>query len=183
MSLIARPKQRPQESRSSPFAIGSTAKRCPSRTVWPTVISEPSRDARVPAFSLRVAIATLSPGAGRRPTSRKSHTRSFIAAPPLSFQTYVLVRSVSQSALQLGMVTGGARARRCRGSGGAAGEAPVVDVGHILGPLAGGGGSLFLEKRQPVVGGLLPDYQESRLFLADGEPAAIPRILAHHYSL
>jgi hypothetical protein len=78
------------------------------------------------------------------------------------------------------MVTGRTRSHRCRRSGGAEGEAPVVDVGHILGPLAGGEVSVFLETRQPVVGVVLPDYQESRLFLADGETAAIPKTLAHH---
>jgi hypothetical protein len=61
-----------------------------------------------------------------------------------------------------------------------AGEAPVVDVGHILGPLAGGEVSVFLETRQPVVRVLLPDYQESLPLLAYGEPAAIPKTLARH---
>jgi hypothetical protein len=78
------------------------------------------------------------------------------------------------------MVIGRTRSHRCWRSGGAAGEAPVVDVGHILGPLAGGEVSVFLETRQPVVGVVLPDYQECRLFLADGETAAIPKTLAHH---
>src|SRR5215211_3812514 len=171
MSLIARPKGRPQESRSSPSAMGSTAKRWPSRTVWPTVNSEPPWDTRVPASSLRVAIATLSPGAGRRPTSWKSHTRSFTAVPPLSFQTYVLATSVSQRALLLGMVTGRTRARRCRRSGRAAGEASVVDVGHVLGPLACREVSDLIEAGQPVIRVLLPDYQECSLLLAYGEPA------------
>src|SRR5215211_1756881 len=165
MSFIARPKRRPQESRSSPSAMGSTAKRWPSRTVCPTVNSEPPWDTRVPACRLRVAIATLSPGAGRRPTSWKSHTLSFTAVPPWSFQTYVLATSVSQRALRLGMVTG--RRRR----GGAAGEASVVDFGHVLGPLTGREVSVFLEAGQPVVRVLLPDYQERRLFFAYGESA------------
>src|SRR5215208_745018 len=180
MSLIARPKRRPQERRSCPSAIGSTAKRWPSRTVWPTVNSEPSRDTRVPASSLRVAITTLSPGVGRRPTSWKSHTRSFTAVPPLSFQTYALATSVSQRALRLGMVTGRTRTGRCRRSGGAAGEASVVDVGHVLGPLACREVSVFLEASQPVIWVLLPDYQERRLFLAYGESAFYLKDLLVH---
>src|SRR5215210_3509710 len=181
MSLMARPKRRPQESRSSPSAMGSTANRWPSSTVCPTVNSESSYDTRVPASSLRVAIATLSPDVGRRPTSWRSHTRSFTAVPPSSFQTYVLATSVSQRALQLGMVTGRTRTRRGRRPGWAAVcEASVVDVGHVLGPLAGREISVFLEAGQPVVRVLLPDYQEGRLFLADGEPAASPKITAYH---
>src|SRR5215210_3615075 len=180
MSLIARPKRRPQERRSCPSAIGSTAKRWPSRTVWPTVNSEPSRDTRVPASSLRVAITTLSPGVGRRPTSWKSHTRSFTVVPPLSFQTYALATSVSQRALRLGMVTGRTRTGRCRRSGGAAGEASVVDVGHVLGPLACREVSVFLEASQPVIRVLLPDYQERRLFLAYGESAFYLEVLLVH---
>src|SRR5215207_489848 len=180
MSLAARPKRSPQESKSSPSAMGSTAKRWPSSTVCPTVNSEPPQDTRVPASSLRVAMATLSPGAGRRPTSWKSHTRSFTAVPPLSFQTYVLATSVSQRALRLGRVTGRRRARRRRRSGGAAGEASVVDVGHVLGPLTGREISVFLEAGQPVVWVLLPNYQERRLFLAYRESATSPKILAHH---
>src|SRR5215203_1703534 len=183
MSLIARPKRRPQEWRSCPSAIGSTAKRWPSRTVWPTVNSEPSQDTRVPACSLRVAIATLSPGAGRRPTSWKSHTRSFTAVPLLSFQTYVPATCVSQQALRLGMVTGRTRARRCGRSGRAASEASVVDVGHVLGPLTGWEVSVFLEAGQPVVRVLLPDYQERRLFLAYGEsPFYLEVLLVHSAS-
>src|ERR671917_489335 len=180
MSLVARPKRRPQESRSSPSAMGSTAKRWPSRPVWPTVTPDPPRDTRVPACSLRVAIATLSPGAGRRPTSWKSHTRSFTAVPLLSFQTYVLATSVSQQALRLGMVTGRTRARRCGRSGRAASEASVVDVGHVLGPLTGWEVSVFLEAGQPVVRVLLPDYQERRLFLAYGESAFYLEVLLVH---
>src|SRR5215204_3715632 len=177
MSLRARPKRRPQESRSSPSAMGSTAKRWPSRTVYPTVNSEPLWDTRVPASSLRVAMATLSPGAGRRPTSWKSHARSFTVVPPLSFQTCFLVTSVSQRALRLGMVTGRTRARR---SGGAAvREASVVDARHVLGPLAGGEASVFLKAGQPVVRVLLPDHQVRRLFLAYSEPATSPKVLAH----
>src|SRR5919112_4007059 len=145
MSLRARPKRRPQESRPPPSAMGSTAKRWPSRTVYSTVNSEPLWDTRVPASSLRVAMATLSPSAGRRPTSWRSHTRSFTVVPPLAFQTYVLVRSVSQRALRLGMVTGRTRARGCLRSGGAAvRKASVVDAGHVLGPLAGGEASVFI---------------------------------------
>src|SRR5215210_697148 len=177
MSLIARPKRRPQESSSSPSVMGSTAKRWPSRTVCPTVNSEPPWDTRVPASSLHVAIATLSPGAGRRPTSWKSHARSFTAVPPLSFQTYVLATSVSQRALRLGMVTGRTRARRRRRSCGAAGEASVVDVGHVLGPLTGREIAVFLEARQPVLGSVGPDDEESPFFLADGEPA-VHRLLS-----
>src|SRR5688572_18141861 len=180
MSLMARPKRRPQERRSSPSAIGATAKRWPSSTVWPTVNSEPSRDTRVPASSLRVAIATLSSGAGRRPTFRKSHTRSSTVVPPLSFQRYFIATSVSQRSLRLGMVTGRTRARRCRRPGGAAGEASVVDVGHVLGPLACREVSVFLEAGQPVIRVLLPDHQKRRLFLANSESAASLKILAHH---
>src|SRR5829696_4690033 len=179
MSLVAHPKRRPQESRSSPSATGSTAKRWPSSTVCPTVNSESSYDTHVPVSSLRVAIATLSPGVGRRPTSWKFHTRCFTAMPPLCFQRYVLATSVSQRALRFGMVTGRTRARRCRRSGKAAVEAPVVDVGHVLGPLAGREVFIFIEAGQPVIRVLLPDYQERRFFLAYGESAAGPKILAH----
>src|SRR5215204_3839984 len=171
MSLVARPKRSPQESKSSPSAMGSTAKRWPSSTVCPTVNSEPPQDTRVPASSLRAAMATLSPGAGRRPTSSKSHTRSFTAVPPLSFQTYVLATSVSQRVLRLGMVTARTRARGRRRSGRAASEASVVDVDHVLGPLARREVPVFLEAGQPVIRVLLPDYQERRLFLAYGESA------------
>jgi hypothetical protein len=78
------------------------------------------------------------------------------------------------------MVTDRTRARRYRRFGGTASEAPVIDVGHVLGPLAGGEVSVFLETRQPVARTLLPDHQENRLFLADAEPAAGPKILAYH---
>jgi hypothetical protein len=77
------------------------------------------------------------------------------------------------------MVTGRTRARRCRRSGRAAAEAPVVDVGHVLGPLAGREVSFFIEAGQPVIRVLLPDYQERRFFLAYGESAAGSKILAH----
>ena len=60
------------------------------------------------------------------------------------------------------------------------GEASVVDVGHVLGPLAGWEVSIFLEAGQPVVRILLPDYQERRFFLAHSERAASPKILAYH---
>src|SRR3712207_1616946 len=85
MSLIACPNGRPQESRSSPSAMGSTANRCPSRTVWLIVKRKPSRSTSVPACSLPVAIATLSPGAGSLPISLNSRTRSsvFKALSPL----------------------------------------------------------------------------------------------------
>src|SRR5215217_5990681 len=69
MSFVACPKVRPHESRPSPSRTRATANRCPSRTVWGTVNSESSYFTCVPASILRVAIATLSPGAGRRPTS------------------------------------------------------------------------------------------------------------------
>src|SRR5215212_4897307 len=69
MSFVARPNARPHERRSSPSGTRATANRCPSRTVWGTVNSEPWYVTRVPASILRVAIATLSPVAGRRPTS------------------------------------------------------------------------------------------------------------------
>jgi hypothetical protein len=78
------------------------------------------------------------------------------------------------------MVTGRTRARRCGRSGRAASDASVVDVGHVLGPLTGWEVSVFLEAGQPVIRVLLPDHQERRLFLANGESAASPKILAHH---
>jgi hypothetical protein len=79
------------------------------------------------------------------------------------------------------MVTGRTRARRYRRSGRAAvREASIVDVGHVLSPLAGGEVSVFLEAGQPVFRVFLPDYQKRRLFLADREPAASPKTLADH---
>jgi hypothetical protein len=78
------------------------------------------------------------------------------------------------------MVTDRTRARRCRRPGRTAGEAPVVYIGHVLGPLARREVSVFLEAGQPVIRVLLLDYQECRLFLAYGESAAGPKILAHH---
>jgi len=78
------------------------------------------------------------------------------------------------------MLTGRTRARRRRRSGGAAGEASVVDAGHVLGPLTGREISVFLETGQPVVRVLLPDHEESPFFLADSESATSPKILAHH---
>jgi hypothetical protein len=78
------------------------------------------------------------------------------------------------------MVTDRTRARRCRRPGRTAGEAPVVYIGHVLGPLAGGEIFAFIEASQPVVRVLLPDNQERRPFLAYGESAAGPKILAHH---
>ena len=60
------------------------------------------------------------------------------------------------------------------------GEAPVVYVGHVLSPLAGGEIFAFIEASQPVVRVLLPDHEESPFFLADSESATSPKILAHH---
>jgi hypothetical protein len=51
------------------------------------------------------------------------------------------------------------------------GETPVVDVGQVLGPLAGEEIIVFIEAGQPVVRVFLPDYQVRRFFLAYGESA------------
>src|SRR5215210_5774334 len=69
------------------------------------------------------------------------------------------------------MVTPRTRTWRCRGPGGAAGEAPVVDVDHVFGPLAGWKVSVLLETSQPVLGVASPDDEESPFFFADGESA------------
>jgi hypothetical protein len=77
------------------------------------------------------------------------------------------------------MVALRARVRRCRRSGGAAQKAPVVDVDHVLGPLAGGKASVFLETRQPVFGVAGADDEESPIFLTHGEPVAHREIRVH----
>jgi hypothetical protein len=69
------------------------------------------------------------------------------------------------------MVARRTRARRRRRSCGAAGQAPVVDADHVLGPLTGGKFSVSLETSQPVLGIIGPDDEESPFFLADREPA------------
>jgi hypothetical protein len=70
------------------------------------------------------------------------------------------------------MVTGRTLARRDRRFEGAKGETPIVDSGHVLGPLACGEVSVSLEAREPVSWIIRPDHQERSLFLADREPAA-----------
>ena len=49
------------------------------------------------------------------------------------------------------------------------GEAPVVDVDHVLGPLASREVRGFLDPDQPVVEIVGPDHEESRLLLDDGQ--------------
>src|SRR5215212_6425760 len=143
MSLVALPNGRPQERRSSPSGISLTANRCPSRTVWATVNSEPSYVTCVPASSLRVAIATLSPGAGRRPTSSKARRSLPLIGdhpPVVPDQRFIVAISVSQRGPKarsgLRVVAGGPGARRRGWSGGPLGKAPIVDADHVLGPLA-----------------------------------------------
>jgi len=62
-----------------------------------------------------------------------------------------------------------ARAWRRRRFDGAAGEAPVVDVGHVLGPLAGREVPGLVEADEPVVGIFFADDKESLVLLTDGE--------------
>src|SRR5215210_5329774 len=67
------------------------------------------------------------------------------------------------------MITGRAGTRRNRRFDREAGETPIVDVGHVLGPLARGEGSASLEACKPVFWVISPDHQERALFLADCE--------------
>jgi hypothetical protein len=48
-------------------------------------------------------------------------------------------------------------------------QAPVVDAGHVLGPLASREVRALLEAHQPVARFFGPDDEERRLLLADGE--------------
>src|SRR3712207_8773177 len=77
------------------------------------------------------------------------------------------------------LVTCRARAWRRRRFDGA-GETPIVDAGHVLGPLAGREGSVALEAYEPVFRVIGPDYQERSLFLADGKSTVYLEALLDH---
>jgi len=64
-----RPNGNPHDSSGCPSAIGSIAKRWPSRIVWVRLWTRSSNATCAPAGRRRVAIATLSPGVGMRPIS------------------------------------------------------------------------------------------------------------------
>jgi hypothetical protein len=89
--------------------------------------------------------------------------------PPSSSQNTFSLRVYLASLM--GMVTSRTRARRRRRSCGAAGETPVVDVGHVLGPLPGRKIPIFVETGKPVFWVAGPDDEESPFFLTHGESA------------
>jgi len=60
-------------------------------------------------------------------------------------------------------------AGRRRWAGASLQQAPVVDLDHVLGPLASREVTALLEAHQPVVGIFGPDDQERPLFFDDGE--------------
>ena len=80
----AMPNGSPHEVRRPPRGIGARTNRCPSRTVWGRRKSCAPSATAVPASRRRVAIATLSSGAGMRATSVNSK-RSDIACSPARF--------------------------------------------------------------------------------------------------
>jgi len=49
------------------------------------------------------------------------------------------------------------------------GETPVVDVGHVLGPLACREVPIFVEARQPIVGIFFANDEERLVLLPYGE--------------
>src|SRR5215210_2757930 len=148
--------------------------------------SGPSYVTRVPASILRVAIATLSPGAGRRPTSSKARRSLPLIEdrPPIvpdRDASQPVYRSVTQGpALPVGVVACGPGSRGRGRPGGPLLETPVVDARHVLGPLARREVAALLEAHEPIFRIVGPDDEERGLLLADGELPLYLRFDALH---